>query len=402
MNRSEAMKPVVVREAFGARRLVLLVVIYLAFISLGLPDGVLGLVWPGMRASLGQPLEALGLVTFVLASCSALSGFMSGRILARFGTGPVTFVCALMTSLALLGMSYVANFPSMVALAFPLGLGAGSVDAGLNHFVAEHYSSKHMNWLHACWGVGATLGPMIVGRILAGGGDWSQGYLAVALGQLGLACVLLASLGLWKHQGKARHDPSKIVAGGRADTPRWAQVLAAFLFALYGPIEIGTGMWAASVLIEARHFDPGTVGLGITLFYGSIMGGRVLVGFVSERIGNRRLIRCGLGLAIVAIVLLMFPGSAVLSLAGLSLLGLGCAPVYPSLMHETPRRFDPQTTIKVIGWQVAAANIGGAIIPAAFGVLAARLGLEAVFPAVSFFIVLMLLLSIQLDRVTSH
>ena len=402
MSRLESIAAPVVPEALGTRRIVLLMVIYLAFVSLGLPDGVLGLVWPGMRVSLGQPLEALGLVTFVLASCAALSGFMSGRLLARFGTGPVTFVCALMTGLALLGLSQVPNFPLMVALAFPLGLGAGSVDAGLNHYVAEHYSSKHMNWLHACWGVGATLGPLIVGSILAGGGTWSQGYLTVACGQLGLACVLFASLGLWKNQGAARHDPSKVAAGGRADTPRWAQVLAAFLFALYGPIEIGTGLWAASVLIESRHFDPGMAGLAITLFFGSIMGGRVLIGFVSERVGNRRLIRIGLCVAMVAIVLLMIPGWPPLAFGGLALLGLGCAPVYPSLMHETPRRFDPLTTVKVIGWQVAAANIGGAILPAAFGVLAARLGLEAVFPAIACFIVAMLVLSIQLDRVTAH
>ena len=402
MSRLESIAAPVVPEALGTRRIVLLIVIYLAFVSLGLPDGVLGLVWPGMRVSLGQPLEALGLVTFVLASCAALSGFMSGRLLARFGTGPVTFVCALMTGLALLGLSQVPNFPLMVALAFPLGLGAGSVDAGLNHYVAEHYSSKHMNWLHACWGVGATLGPLIVGSILAGGGTWSQGYLTVACGQLGLACVLFASLGLWKNQGAARHDPSKVAAGGRADTPRWAQVLAAFLFALYGPIEIGTGLWAASVLIESRHFDPGMAGLAITLFFGSIMGGRVLIGFVSERVGNRRLIRIGLCVAMVAIVLLMIPGWPPLAFGGLALLGLGCAPVYPSLMHETPRRFDPLTTVKVIGWQVAAANIGGAILPAAFGVLAARLGLEAVFPAIACFIVAMLVLSIQLDRVTAH
>lgn len=143
MNRLETIEAPRVPEALGTRRIVLLIVIYLAFVSLGLPDGVLGLVWPGMRASLGQPLEALGLVTFVLASCSALSGFMSGRVLARFGTGPVTFFCALMTGLSLLGLSQVPNFPLMVALAFPLGLGAGSVDAGLNHYVAEHYSSKH-------------------------------------------------------------------------------------------------------------------------------------------------------------------------------------------------------------------------------------------------------------------
>ena len=383
------------------RRIVLLVVIYLAFVSLGLPDGVLGLVWPGMRASLGEPLEALGLVTFVLASCSAFSGFMSGRVLARFGTGPVTFACALMTGLSLLGLSQVPNFPLLVALACPLGLGAGSVDAGLNHYVAEHYSSKRMNWLHACWGIGATLGPLIVGSILAAGGGWSRGYQAVAAGQLLLAGVLFASLGLWRRQPPARHDPAKVVAGGRADTPRWAQVLAALLFSLYGPIELGTGLWSASVLIESRRFDAGTAGLAITAFYASIMGGRVLIGFVSERLGNRRLIRGGLCVALVGIALLVFPGGPALAFAGLTLLGAGCAPVYPALMHETPRRFDPATTVKVIGWQVAAANLGAALLPAGFGLLAAALGLEAVFPAIAAFLVLLLAGCVLLDRVTA-
>ena len=402
MSQIASLKATDVRETLGLKRIVLLVVIYLAFVSLGLPDGVLGLAWPGMRASLGQPLESLGLVTFILAGCSAISGFMSGRVLARFGTGPVTFVSALMTGLSLLGLSVVPNFPLMVALAFPLGLGGGSVDAGLNHYVADHFSSKHMNWLHACWGVGATLGPVIMGSIMASGGGWSQGYLTIALCQLTLAVVLLSSLRLWKRQGPARHDPEKVTEGGRPDTPGWAPILSAFLFALYVSIEMGTGMWAASILIESRHFDPGMAGLAVTCFYGSIMCGRVLVGFISEKMGNRRLIRIGLGLAICGVAMLTISGLPVLALVGLLLFGLGCAPIYPSLMHETPRRFDPATTRKVIGWQVAAANIGGAIMPAAFGVLAAGFGLEAVFPTIGGFAVLLLVLSVRLDSVTSH
>jgi fucose permease len=382
-------------------RLALIVVIYLAFISLGLPDGVLGLAWPAMRASLAQPLESLGMVTFVLASCSSVSGFVSGRVLARFGTGPVTLVSALMTGLSLLGLAYVPNFPLMVALAFPLGLGAGSVDAGLNHFVAEHYSSKHMNWLHACWGAGATLGPLIMGSALASAGGWSRGYLIIASCQLVLASILLSSLGLWKRQGPAHHDPEKIVAGGRPETPAWAPALAAVLFALYVSVEMGVGLWAASVLIESRLFDPTMTGLALTLYYGAIMVGRVLIGFVSNRLGNRRLVRYGLVLAIVGIGLLIITGPVVLALSGLVLLGVGLAPVYPGLMHETPRRFDPVTARKVIGWQVAAANAGAAVMPAAFGVLAAKAGLESIFPTVAAFTVLLLVLSVRLDRVTS-
>ena len=383
------------------KRFILLVVIYLAFVSLGLPDGVLGLAWPSMRASLGQPLEALGIVTFVLASCSAISGFMSGRVLSRFGTGPVALASAVMTGLSLLGLSFVPNFPLMVALAFPLGLGAGAVDAGLNHYVAEHYTSKHMNWLHACWGVGATLGPVIMGSALAGDGGWPRGYLIIALSQLSLATILFFSLGLWAHQGPARHDPEKVAAGGRPDTPRWAPFLAAFLFMLYVAVEMGTGLWAASVLIESRHFAPASAGIAITLYYGSIMTGRVLIGFVSERLGNRRLIRYGLSVALVGIVLLLIPGWPPLALAGVTLLGFGCSPVYPGLMHETPRRFDPATARKVIGWQVAAANIGGAVLPTAFGVQAAAIGLESIFVTVAVLLGLLLALSIRLDRATS-
>ncbi|MEO8409022.1 MAG: MFS transporter [Propionivibrio sp.] len=383
------------------KRLILLVVIYLAFVSLGLPDGVLGLAWPAMRVSLAQPIEALGLVTFILASCSALSGFVSGRVLARFGTGPVTPASAAMTGLSLLGLSFVPNFPLMVALAFPLGLGAGAVDAGLNHYVAEHFTSKHMNWLHACWGLGATLGPVIMGYSLATAGGWSQGYLFLALGQLTLAAILFFSLGLWSQQEPARHDPAKIVAGGRPLTPRWAQFLAAFLFALYVAVEMGTGLWAASVLIESRHFDPGVAGLALTLYYGAITGGRVLVGFVSEKLGNRRLIRVGLGLALAGVVLLMIPAWPTVALIGIALMGFGCAPIYPALMHETPRRFDPATARRVIGWQVAAANLGGALLPAAFGLQAAQLGLESIFVTVAVLILLLLVLSSRLDKVTS-
>ena len=393
--------PQVVSDDGTMKRILLLIVIYLAFVSLGLPDSVLGLAWPAMRTSLGQPLEALGIVTFLLTACSAFSGFMSGKILSHFGTGRVTFVSALMTGLSLLGLSLVPSFPFMIALAFPLGLGAGSVDAGLNHFVAEHYSSKHMNWLHACWGVGATLGPMIMGGALIGAGHWPQGYQTIAACQLTLATILLLSLGLWKQQAPSQPDPEKVPDSGQPNTAAWVPVLAASLFVVYAAVELSTGLWAASILIEGRHFQPGLAGLAITLFYGSIMGGRVLIGFVSNKVGNRRLIRLGLVIAIVGIVTLAVPGIPdTLAFVGMVLMGLGCAPIYPSLMHETPRRFDPATARKVIGWQVAAANIGGALMPAAFGLLAAHIGLNAVFPAIGICAILLLVLSQWLDRLT--
>ena len=379
----------------------LLVVIYMAFVSLGLPDGVLGLAWPSMRSSLGQPIEALGLVTFLLASCSALSGFAGGRVLARFGTGPVTLVSAFATGLSLLGMAHVSSFVQMIALVFPLGLGAGAVDAGLNHFVARHYSSRHMNWLHACWGAGATLGPLIFSATLASGGSWSAGYAAIAACQLVLAAILLASLRLWSKAPESAHRTDHASAQAvRCGAPIWALVLAPTLFALYVAVEMGTGLWAASILIESRHIAAETAGMAVTCYYGAIMGGRLLVGLVSDRLGNRRLVYLGLGTAGVGVLLLATPGFAALNVAGLMLLGLGCAPIYPGLMHETSRRFDPATAQRVIGWQVGTAYVGAMVMPGAFGLLAAHWGLEAIFPIIAGFIVVLLASTGLLDRVT--
>lgn len=379
----------------------LLIVIYMAFVSLGLPDGVLGLAWPAMRSSLAQPIEAVGLATFLLASCSALSGFASGRVLARFGTGPVTLVSALATGLSLLGLAHVSSFAQMVALAFPLGLGAGAVDAGLNHFVAKHYASRHMNWLHACWGAGAALGPLVFSAMLASGGGWRAGYTTIAACQLALAAVLLVSLRLWSRApetaGSGAHASEP---GPRVLAPTWTQGLAPLLFAFYVAVEMGTGLWAASVLIESRHLAAEMAGLAVTCYYGAIMGGRMIVGLVSDRLGNRRLVYLGLGFALVGVVLLIVAEAASLNLSGLLLLGLGFAPVYPSLMHETPRRFDAATAQKVIGWQVGTAYVGAMVMPAAFGVLAAHWGLEAIFPVVAGFIGVLLGLVVLLDRVT--
>lgn len=228
-----------------------------------------------------------------------------------------------------------------------------------------------------------------------------MGYLSVASVQLFLALVLFASLGLWAHQGTAHRDAARAEEKARANGSMSAAVLSALLFFVYVSIEMGTGWWAAVILIEGRAFDPGLAGLGVTLFFGSIMGGRVLIGFISNRLGNRRLIRIGLIIAVAGAMLLLIRDVPALSLLGLALFGFGCAPVYPGLMHETPRRFDAATARKVIGWQVAAAGTGAAVMPATFGIIAANFGMEAVFPVVFVLAIVLLLLNIRLDRMTS-
>ncbi len=381
----------------------LLFIIYAAFISLGLPDGVLGVAWPTMRETLGQPLASVGLITLVVTVGSAISSFFSGRVLARLGTGLVVMLSCLMTGLALLGFSFAPAFGWLLLLTVPLGMGAGAVDASLNHFVSAHYSSRHMNWLHGFWGVGATLGPVLMGIALAGNGGWTEGYRTVALIQLSLASLLLLALPLWRrHHATVAAEPVKAVP-----EPSFKPVstkalwLAPLSFLLYVAAEMGTGLWAASILVSNRGIPASTAGIWVSVFFGSITVGRFGVGLVANRLGNRLVVRLGIVLAIVGAALFALQGlPSAVSLVGLLLMGLGCAPVFPSLMHETARRFPPSVAQRVIGRQVGFAYVGGSVVPAACGLLASALGLGAIMPVMVGILMALLLVTVQLDKLT--
>jgi len=383
--------------------LALLSLIYLAFVSLGLPDGVLGVAWTGMRLDLNQPLASLGLVTIVLTIASATCTLFAGYLLNKLGTGPVVMVSGFLTGLALLGFSFAPSFGWLLLLAIPLGLGAGAVDAGLNHFVAAHYSSRHMNWLHGCWGIGATLGPLIMGAALLTPTGWQGGYQAIASLQLALALVLWLALPLWKLENAK--PPPETTDDAASATTRPVAALATWLaplaFLLYVAAEAGTGLWAASILVNSRHTSAATAGLWVSFFFGAITAGRFGVGLVANRLGNRRLIRLGIltaaaGAAVFAVPTLPAP----LSLLGLVLMGLGCAPIYPSMMHETAKRFPPDITARVIGRQVGFAYLGGAGVPAVCGVLATFAGLSAIMPALLLVLMGLLLTTEHLNRLT--
>jgi len=384
----------------------LLAVIYLAFVSLGLPDSVLGVAWPAMRLTFKEPLQSAGLVTFILTLSSAISSFASAVVLRRLGVGLVVTISGGLTGFALLGFALAPSFGWILLLTVPLGLGAGSVDAGLNHFVAEHYSSRHMNWLHGCWGIGATIGPFIMGSALAGVAGWQSGYYTIALIQLALSLVFLLTLGLWKREhavaapetDEADKAARRVLPGSFAS---WAPWLAPCLYLVYATVEIGTALWAASILVEHRKLDAPTAGVWVACFFGAIMVGRFAVGMVAVRLGNRKLVRWGLLIAMAGAVLFSLDGlPAPLSLGGLILMGLGCAPVFPSLMHETMRRFDPATARTVVGRQVAFAYVGASLGPAGLGLLGATFGLASIMPTIVVGLVLLLLLSVWLDRVT--
>ncbi len=364
------------------RQTALLVIIYLAFISLGLPDSVLGVAWPSIRIELGIPLEGMGVITTLLLIMSAFSSIVSTRALNKFGTAGVTFFSSALTALALLGYAFSASFVWLILFAIPLGLGQGAVDSGLNRYVAEHYSARHMNWLHCFWGLGASVGPLIMTRALLAKG-WRTGYSVLSTVQLCLAAVFLVSIlvGLWKsaeeQSSQANSEEKQRDIGLKAVS---YQVMAVLLFFLYVGLECSAGYWLGSVLIESRATSVQIAGLAVTLLYLGIMAGRFLSGVIVNHLGNMQVVRGGIVLAFVGCFCIGLIHSTPGILAGTSMLGLGIAPIYPCLMHETPHRFIKGITEKLIGYQVGAACLGGSVLSVGTGLLLSRFSLELLFP----------------------
>ncbi len=360
--------------------LLLLIIIYLAFISLGLPDSLLGVSWPAIRSDWGLPLDAAGIISIVTIGFTVLSSLLNGKITSRISTGKLTFISCLMTGSALLAISFSPSFIVMILLSIPLGFGAGSVDAGLNNYVASHFKSHHMNWLHSFWGVGATLGPVIMGAYLLKS-TWRDGYQTIAVFQLILAAVLLISLPLWRmHKGTVakEHDPENMKAD--PDVLRKKGLIfsiATFLF--YVAAEMSVGLWGASYLVQIRGLDISEAARWIALYFGGITLGRMIAGFISFKLNNRQMIRLGLLISLTGAIMILLPLPKPLLMAAFVMVGLGFAPIFPAMIHETPVRFGRNNSGTIIGFQMAASYSGSAIIPPLFGVFGRAFGME-IFP----------------------
>ena len=347
----------------------LLPVIYLAFISLGLPDSLLGSAWPSMYTELGASLSWAGIVSMIISVGTIVSALCSERLNLRLGTGGVTFLSVMLTAVALLGFSLSTSFWQLCLWAVPYGLGAGSVDAALNNYVALHYESRHMSWLHCMWGVGASIGPVIMGRALAGG-TWQGGYRTIALLQFALTAVLLLSLRLWKRPQAnvegADFKPHPIPELLRR--PGVPQVLLCFF--CYSALEATAGMWAASYCTLVRGIDAETAARWASLFYVGITIGRGVCGFLTMKISDQNMIRLGQALIAAGVVLILAPLGQGTLFAGLITVGLGCAPIYPSIIHETPVNFGRDVSMSMTGLQMATAYVGSCLMPPLFGLLA--------------------------------
>ncbi|WP_345801092.1 MFS transporter [Microbacterium sp. AZCO] len=370
----------------------LLAIIYVAFISLGLPDALVGAGWPVMHHDLDVPIAFAGIITMIIASGTILSSLASERVTRRFGVGLVTAVSVGMTAAALIGFSLSGSFWMLCLWAIPYGLGAGAVDAALNNYVAVHYAARHMNWLHACWGLGASISPFIMSYTLASGSSWPTAYRVVGVIQVVLTFVLLVSIPLWgkvnpivpagetgdgavgTEDKPARRASAHVPLARALRIPGVVLILVAF-FAYCG-LESTAILWASTYLVSDRGLDPAVAAAFASLFLIGITGGRFAAGFFADRVGDRSMIRGGLVTVAIGVGLLALPVETdVLALAGLVIAGLGCAPIYPAIIHSTPVNFGRDNSQAIVGIQMAAAYAGSTLAPPLFGALSAWSGL---------------------------
>ena len=382
----------------------LLPIIYLAFISLGLPDSLLGSAWPSMYPLLGVPVSYAGILSMIISFGTIVSSLNSDRLTRALGAGRVTAISVGMTAAALFGFSVSTQFWMLCLWAVPYGLGAGSVDAALNNYVALHYESRHMSWLHCMWGIGTMVSPMVMGRVLAGGGPWTAGYRYIALFQIALTAVLFLSLPLWQKRTDETAEggtaPQALSLGQVFRLPGAKEVMLCFF--CYCALETTAGLWASSYLTLTRGVAADTAASFASLFYIGITAGRAACGFLTLKLSDTQMIRLGQGVLAVGVAALLVPGPQLLALAGLVLVGVGCAPIYPSIIHATPDHFGADRSQAVIGIQMASAYVGNLVMPPLFGLLANNIT-PALFPFYLLaLLVLMVFMHEQLVCKTSH
>lgn len=383
---------------------ILLIIIYIAFISLGLPDAILGSAWPMIHQDLNVSISSAGIATMIISGGTIISSLFSEKLIRRFGTGKVTTLSVMLTAAGLIGIYFSPSFLWICLLGVPLGLGAGAVDSALNNFVALHYEAKHMNWLHCFWGIGATAGPFIMSLFLLKENGWRMGYMTIGIIQAILVICLFISLPLWK---KFESEPNPAVESQSAikittllKQPGARPALLAFF--CYCAVELTTGLWGSSFLVVSKGLSTETAAKWVSLYYLGITVGRFLAGFIAMRLENQKMIRLGQILCISGAIFLLIPISTTFQLVGLILIGLGCAPIYPAMLHETPNRFGKELSQSIMGIQMATAYIGSTFMPPLFGLLAKLTGFTMLPFFLLILIVIMLIASERVSRICQN
>lgn len=397
----------------------LLAVIYVAFISLGLPDSLLGSAWPTMSQDLGAPVSWAGGISMTISAGTIVSALLSDRLTLKIGAGRVTAISVGLTAAALFGFSLAPNYWVLLMIAIPYGLGAGGVDAALNNYVAIHYESKHMSWLHCMWGVGASLGPYIMGFALSNGQGWSWGYRYIGILQIALTVVLVLSLPLWKSRkvdstADASTSSAEAASASASDSSDVAArkplgltgVLAIrgakeilLMFFCYCAIEMTAGLWASSYMVMHEGVDKTTAATFASLFYVGITVGRALSGFMTMRFNDPAMIRIGQCVLLAGVVLVALPLPGIWgTVIGLVTIGLGCAPIYPCVIHSTPTYFGAENSQAIIGVQMASAYVGSLAMPPLFGLIAQYVSISLYPFYLLLFLVLMVFMHESLRR----
>lgn len=385
----------------------LLAVIYLAFISLGLPDALLGAAWPTMSHDIGAQISWAGGISMVISAGTIISALLSNKLTCKFGPGKVTLISVALTALALLGFSFAPNYLVLIFLAIPYGLGAGGVDAALNNYVAVHYESWHMSWLHCMWGIGASAGPYVMGFAFSHGQRWTAGYQYIAVMQIALTLVLLMSLPLWKNNKKNELNKivesktksfEKVSYAGILRIPGAKNIL--IMFFCYCALEQTAGLWASSYMVLHGGVSRIVAAGWASLFYVGITVGRFVSGFLTMRFNDATMIRIGQCVMLMGILVLLLPLPNHIELVtGFIIIGLGCAPVYPCIIHSTPHYFGADKSQAIVGMQMASAYIGSMVIPAIFGIVAQNVSMM-LLPAYLFILLaVMTFMHVRLMRV---
>ena len=373
----------------------LLAVIYISFISLGLPDALLGSAWPSMYGEFGVPVSYAGGISMIIAVGTVISSLLSDRLTRKLGAGKVTAISVGMTAAAIFGFSISHSFEMLCLWAVPYGLGAGSVDAALNNYVALHFASRHMSWLHCMWGVGASLGPYIMGHALMVGGGWNMGYRYIALLQVVLTVVLLLSLPLWKAPTDNKADAEPAPAMTLAQILRIPGSKAVMVtFFCYCAAEQTAGLWASSYLVLQKEVSTQTAASFAGLFFIGITVGRALSGFLTMKLSDTQMVRLGQGIIAAGIAAFLLPLGEYAARVGLILIGLGCAPIYPCIIHATPDHFGADKSQAIIGVQMASAYVGTCLMPPLFGLIANHITVS-LFP---FYLLAILILMILMHE----
>ncbi len=374
--------------------ILLLAIIYLIFISLGLPDSLLGSAWPVMRTEFNMPISAAGIVSMIISGGTIFSSLMSERLTKKFKTQYVTIISVLLTAIALLGFSFSTHFYMLCLWSIPYGLGAGAIDSAINNYVALYYNSRHMSWLHCFWGVGTIFSPYIMSLALTYS-TWNNGYRIVSIIQFIIVAILFFTLPLWKnvkHKRIISEQTEEVL--GLKNAIKIKGVIYIFVgFFAYCAAEGTAMLWASSYLYDTRNISEQTAAAFGSLFFIGITVGRFISGFIADKLGDHNMIRLGTFISIISIIFMMMPlNTDLFAFCGLVIFGIGCAPVYPSIIHSTPNNFGEENSQAIIGMQMASAYVGTTFIPPLFGIIANRIGLSFMPIFLFIFIFLMIVM----------